>query len=154
MRGVERAGGRDIGTGPVSDVSPVRRRLVDRRTLGWCLLLTAAMFGALACHIAAVVVPIAFFSHADAELLAAGRRLLSLSKGGLVASLLLCAYAAWAMWRRMSRRWIAAGPTPAGIRPGLRVLPAVVLAALLCFVAAWALHIAVPALLHGYIMAD
>ena len=138
----------------MSDGAPVRRRLFDWRTLGWCLLLTAAMFGALACYIVAVFVPIAFFSHSDAELFAAGRRLLSLSKGGLVASLLLCAYAEWAMWRRMSRRWIAAGPTPAGIRPGLRVLPAVILAALLCFVAAWALHIAVPALLHGYIMAD
>ena len=129
---------------------PPARGLVDGPTLGWCSLLAVSLFVALWLLTMARYLPIAHY-HPGTDLIETGRRLVRVFQGVAATCLLASALAVWAMWRRMSRRAAAAG-APGRVPPGLRVVPAVVVATLLSLVAAYALYVVLPPLLHRMVV--
>jgi len=129
---------------------PPARGLVDGPTFGWCSLLAVSLFVALWLLTMARYLPIAHY-HPGTDLIETGRRLVRVFQGVAATCLLASAWAVWAMWRRMSRRAAAAG-APGRVPPGLRVVPAVVVATLLSLVAAYALYVVLPPLLHRMVV--
>ena len=130
---------------------PPARGLVDGPTLGWCSLLAVSLFVALWLLTMARYLPIAHY-HPGTDLIETGRRLVRVFQGVAATCLLASAWAVWAMWRRMSRHAAAAGGAPGRVPPGLRVVPAVVVATLLSLVAAYALYVVLPPLLHRMVV--
>ena len=120
------------------------KRLVDVKTSRWCLILVLAMSGVLWAINVTTFLAMAIHNTNPEALHRAQRTVCLFACGGMVC-LAASAWAIWSMYRHMTRRMAIRG-LPQVARRELRVVPALILVTLSCFVAAFAVVNGLPVL--------